>query len=141
MSMIEATQKIRLAPVPPVACSSCGGQYTDRRHVDFGAAWDGPMISAGDESRGVIGHAVDDLIVCEDCLRDAAKLLGWQDITALQTAFDDLRRHQDQVGVRLASALEHVESLERAARSRDRLEEVLRPPRRGPGRPRKDQAG
>jgi hypothetical protein len=36
---LDAAQ-IRLCS-PPAACSSCYGQYPQRRHVDFGASWDG----------------------------------------------------------------------------------------------------
>lgn len=137
MTLIEIQQKIHLTTTPPVVCSSCGGQYPHRRHVDFGAAWDGPMISLGSEEQGIIGHSVDDLIVCEDCLKDAAELVGFGDVTALEESRRALVEHQNNVGQRLAKALEYVERLEKALASRESLEEVLRP-KRGPGRPRKE---
>lgn len=61
---------MRLAESTPILCSSCYGQYPDRRHVDFEAAWDGPVV--GSEFK----MSVDDLILCEDCVRQAAKLIG-----------------------------------------------------------------
>lgn len=51
-------------------CSSCFGQYPDRQHVDFEAYWDGPVIN------GSVKVAIDDLIVCENCVKRAAELLG-----------------------------------------------------------------
>lgn len=61
----------RLASPPPSACAACFGQYPDRRHVDFEAAYDGPVLE------GAARVAIDDLIVCENCLADGARILGW----------------------------------------------------------------
>jgi hypothetical protein len=65
--------KIRLAETPPTHCASCFGQYPDRRHIDFGAYWDGPVFARdeGDVAGGA-PIAVDDLVICEECLRAAA---------------------------------------------------------------------
>jgi hypothetical protein len=35
---------------PPTMCSACFGQYPDRNHVDFEAAWDGPVINSNGDA-------------------------------------------------------------------------------------------
>lgn len=61
----------KLAVKPPPICSSCFAQYPDRRHVDFNASWDGPVI----DSHNGMKQSIDELIVCEKCLEDAAKVI------------------------------------------------------------------
>lgn len=61
----------------PTACAACGGQYPDRKHVDFGAAWDGPVLNQAEViSEGVTPMQIDDLKVCETCVREAAEVLA-----------------------------------------------------------------
>jgi hypothetical protein len=52
-------------------CSACFNQQPDEIHVDFEAAYDGPVI---DQSSG-IKMTVDDLYLCADCVRAAYRLL------------------------------------------------------------------
>lgn len=56
----------------PTYCSSCFAQQPTKKHVDFEVAWDGPVISHESGLR----LQIDDLFICEDCLRSAAGLLG-----------------------------------------------------------------
>lgn len=59
----------------PQYCSACFGQDSTLRHIDFGAACD----------RGFYGNdpathiTMDDLVLCENCLRSGANLLGMVD--------------------------------------------------------------
>ncbi len=73
----------KIAEISPTHCSSCFGQYVDRRHVDFEAAWDGPVIHDGvmtDEGvTNRIPVSIDELVICEECLTHGAKLLGLKD--------------------------------------------------------------
>lgn len=69
LTMSDAAQ-IRLAETPPAMCSACFGQYPQRRHIDFGASWDGPVLD------GAHRVSIDELVICEKCLLIAAKLLG-----------------------------------------------------------------
>jgi hypothetical protein len=86
---------MRIADTPPAFCAGCYGQYPDRRHVDFEAAWDGPVfegegVHTGDGgARSKLPVGIDDLVICEDCLKSAAKLLGWAGPKA-QQKIDDL---------------------------------------------------
>jgi hypothetical protein len=83
MSTTTYTQtKIHVTEHPPFVCSSCGCQHIDSRHVDFGAAWDGPVLEVPESTNK---HAVDDLIICERCLRESYVAL----------AFDDRPVHDD----------------------------------------------
>lgn len=69
MATVQARNKIRLAEVGPTYCSSCFAQNPDKQHVDFGAYYDGPVLDGAKQSQ------IDDLILCEDCLREAAGLI------------------------------------------------------------------
>lgn len=80
---------MKIAETPPVVCSACYGQYPQRRHVDFDSAWDGPVfnqeIDTGDGGkRDKIENSIDELVLCENCLADAAKLLGFGGPRALE---------------------------------------------------------
>jgi hypothetical protein len=119
--------KIRLADKPPVACASCGGQYTDRTHVDFGAAWDGPMLSAGDDTAGVIGVSVDDLVICDECLTAGARLLGLVDPDKVKGELEALAAQHEQVTERLAGAMAYINRLEAASQEREKLEALIKP--------------
>jgi hypothetical protein len=86
---------VKIANPNPAFCAACYGQYSDRRHVDFEAAWDGPVfegegVHTGDGgARSKLPVGIDDLVICEDCLKSAAKLLGWAGPKA-QQKIDDL---------------------------------------------------
>ena len=66
------SKKIRVAPTPPY-CSSCFSQKGQLVHVDFGAAWDGPVLDPGNGMK----QAIDDLVICSDCIGEAARLIGY----------------------------------------------------------------
>jgi hypothetical protein len=125
--------KIREAHTPPVACSSCGGQYPDRRHVDFGSAGDYGMVASQNVAGGKM-VSVDDLIVCDECLTAAAAVLGLADVTEAETRVERLNERLTDTGQRLGKALEAIEKLKAAVSA---VEQVKRPP----GRPRKEQHG
>jgi hypothetical protein len=80
---LDTTQRVRVTEHAPVACASCGGQYIERRHVDMGSAWDGPVVNQVDViARGVTVQQIDDLIVCENCVLEAAEALKLADVRA-----------------------------------------------------------
>lgn len=64
---------MKLADTAPAYCAGCYGQKPDERHVDFEAAFDGHVVKpAGD---GYDAVSVDDLVLCESCVRAAMALL------------------------------------------------------------------
>jgi hypothetical protein len=102
----------------PPACAACGGQYPERRHVDFGSAWDGPVINQLEVAvNGATPVQIDDLKVCESCIRDAAQTLKMDDISApaLQKVLTEL----DQVKAMNASQATLIENLQRAVAAKD----------------------
>lgn len=58
----------------PMYCSACGCQDREKQHVDFDAACD-----RGYGSDGAVKVRMDDLILCETCLRSGAALVGMVD--------------------------------------------------------------
>lgn len=65
-------------PERPLHCSNCFGQEACR-HVEFPAAFDGPVVNqlAVVTEPGVEAIAIDDLVLCERCLKVAAKIIGF----------------------------------------------------------------
>lgn len=74
MSITIAQRAARLAEMP-MFCASCGSQDPGARYVDFDAAWDGPVVNPEDG----IKMQIDDLVVCENCLKEASALVGLVD--------------------------------------------------------------
>lgn len=74
MSITIAKREARLAEMP-MFCASCGSQDPEARYVDFDAAWDGPVVNPEDG----IKMQIDDLVVCENCLKEASALVGLVD--------------------------------------------------------------
>lgn len=131
---------MKLTDIPPYVCSSCGGQYPERRHVDFQAAWDGPTFREGvavaeGDVRTNLTVAIDDLIICENCLRDAGMLVGLDDAHVLHGRFDVAQEKIRDLSERLAGQADYIAKLEAAAAARGRLEETLGRPH-GKGRQR-----
>jgi hypothetical protein len=121
------SHKIRLAEVAPPACASCSGQYVERRHVDFGAAFDGPTFPAPESIAGGKVMTVDDLVVCEECIKAAARLLDLVDAEPLESAISDLNEINGELSEKLAGAMAYVQQLEAEREGRQRLVDVLRP--------------
>lgn len=63
----------------PPRCSSCGQAKPTEEHVDFGSAWDGPVINQLEVAvEGATPIQIDDLKVCRTCIHDAVKTLQMQ---------------------------------------------------------------
>ena len=60
---------MKLTSSPPY-CSSCFQQKPAIRHVDFEVYWDGPIIDGAG-----FKQPIDDLVVCEDCIKAAGELI------------------------------------------------------------------
>lgn len=80
----------RLAPTPPAYCAACFNACGPQvRHVDFEAAYDGPVIPGTPEP-----VPVDDLVICEGCLAEAFNLLDpqhmRQTLVELEAIVEDL---------------------------------------------------
>lgn len=111
---------ISLAASRPGACSGCFQSKTDKRMVDLGAAYDGPTFR--DEAGQLI--SVDDNIVCEDCIREAAMVLSLD-----ENPTADLERQLEEARKIGRAWQRYAEGLEGALAHRPE------PKKRPPGRP------
>lgn len=88
---------MRRADPKPAHCSVCLQAPSVRdpqlEFVDFEASWDGPVITRNGEEVSPEQFApvpIDDLIVCEECLRSAAKLIGMEQAEELRARVAEL---------------------------------------------------
>jgi hypothetical protein len=98
------------APAPP-CCSACYQPQPQKRHVDFGASTDGPVtdvIPVG--AIGVVGHVIDEIVLCEDCIKEAAALLGLGDVTELQARLEAAETTNDALHEQLRGQRDSVTS-------------------------------
>jgi hypothetical protein len=109
-----AADRIRLAQPAPAHCSGCFQQKPQQTHVDFGAAYDGPMVPPLEGSVGVVGHSIDDLILCADCLTAAAKLIGLDNAGALTAERDQLEASNHVLRMEATGYKDYAEKLEAA---------------------------
>lgn len=123
--------EVRPAGVPTY-CSACFNQDSSAQHVDFDASVD---RGYGNRDDG-LKVAMDDLILCEHCLRRGAELVGMRDARELQDELDSLRHRVDQERYRADRADEYAGRLELAMDARP--VPVSHPRRRG--RPPKEDA-
>jgi hypothetical protein len=111
---------VRIADTSPAYCSGCYRAKPEARHVDFDVVFDGPTFK---NNEGVL-QSMDDLILCIDCIREAAVALALD-----ENPVRPVEMERD-AAVRDAKHWKaYAEGLEQA--QADRPEPV----RRGPGRP------
>lgn len=113
-----AADRIFLAEPAPPHCSACFQAKPQETHVDFSAAYDGPMVPALEGTVGVVGHSIDDLIVCETCITEAAKLLGLSSEPALVADRDQLEAANGELHMQIAGLRDYVSKLEAAVNAR-----------------------
>ncbi len=90
-------------------CSACGNQESVR-HIDFDSACD-----RGYGNAEGVQIALDDLILCERCIKNGAEILGIEDSSVLKAELDETR-----------SKLEiEQKAREKAEKYADRLEEAF----------------
>jgi len=96
----------KLADHAPSHCAACFQQDSTLRHIDFEAAYDGPVIPGTPEP-----VPVDDLILCENCLATAFDLLDPQglheEIARVTAQVEGLRKDLDAKD-RIISNLRHT---------------------------------
>lgn len=109
--------RIHLEEPGPPYCAGCHQAVPDKRHVDFGASTDGPMMPALKGTVGVVGHSIDEIVICEVCITEAAKLLGLgnaEDLLAkLETANRTIDAMHDQLGAQRSSVTSALDTLKR----------------------------
>jgi hypothetical protein len=126
---MESNAMTRMAPNTvelagmPQRCSACFGQQHGIRHVDMDAACD-----RGYGNDEAVKIAYDDLILCENCVKEAAILLGMTDSQELKDSKTDLEVRLENTLKALRKAETYGESLEATLSHR-------------PGRPEKPRRG
>jgi hypothetical protein len=92
----------------PMYCAACFNQRPELRHIDFDAATD-----RGYGAEEATRVAMDDLILCENCVREGARLLSMVD-------------RDDQTIATLQRKLDVAEKAKRQAQNyADTMEEAL----------------
>lgn len=109
----------------PVYCSACFAQDPSKLHVDLDAACD---RGYGDRDDG-LKIAMDDLVLCESCVRSAGVIVGMRDATELEQELEGLRKLHRQEKDRGDSLEHYLDQLEGAFASRP--EPIIAPRRRG----------
>lgn len=102
-------------------CASCYAQYTDKTYVDLDAAYDGPVIEGGvvgpdGDVVNKIPVSIDDLVLCEDCLREAGSFIGLTDTDADKIA--ELQQIRQQQAEEILGLKQYVKKLEDAVASK-----------------------
>lgn len=142
-----ASERIHIAEPSPPYCSGCFAGRPDKTHVDLGAAWDGPVVEplrnvagepdgdTGPQIAGYAPHTIDDLILCEDCVRTAARLIGLEDAGRLRAQLAERDAAVERAQGQLAAMQGKVDALEAEREANDALVRFApAPPRstRGP---------
>lgn len=109
----------------PVYCSACRNQDSSCRHIDFDADCD---RGYGDRDDGLLIN-MDDLILCETCIRSAGVLVGMQDARELEHELDTLRKLHRQEHDRADQLETYLNKLEDSFSARP--EQIVAPRRRG----------
>jgi hypothetical protein len=112
----------------PIYCSACFGQDPAARHIDFDAACD---RGYGNTSNGY-KVSMDDLILCEGCVRSAAVQLGMMDTEEFSEKTRSLERRLDAEKKRADKATEYADRMEEALEHRPEKLSVSRPRGRPP---------
>src|ERR1044072_6713270 len=87
---------MKFASPTPAYCSACFQAKPHLPHVDLEAYWDGPIIQGTSHKQ-----PIDDLILCEDCLKSAAEFIGYaehkkllHERNALKQEVQELRKYR-----------------------------------------------
>lgn len=108
----------------PIYCSACFNSQPIR-HVDFDAACD-----RGYGQDDHVQIAMDDLILCENCVREGAAVLGIEDSRELKTKLADTERKLQVKSKLLEKSERYVATLEDAFGQRGTHIDHRKKPRR-----------
>jgi len=92
----------------PIYCSACFNQQ-HVRHIDFDAACDRGY--GNEESVKIV---MDDLILCENCVKEGAKLLGMRDAGETEATLSVLETENLELRKRTEKAERYAETMEDA---------------------------
>lgn len=121
--------RIRKAEIPPVGCASCYGQYPQREHVDFGASYEGPILGPQEGVVGAKMTSIDDLVICDECLTAAAKLIGMGNVEEADEAIRQQIVVVQERNAEIERLTDYVATLEKAVGQRQSLDKANAPQR------------
>jgi hypothetical protein len=98
---------MKLADTPPTYCSACHCQASEKKHVDFEAYYDGPVMDGLTHKQ-----PIDDLVLCEDCLGAAALLIGWINNKEMRRENYELGKAVDEKNIQLEIYRKAIADLE-----------------------------
>jgi hypothetical protein len=101
---------MKIANPTPAYCACCFTQKIGTRHIDFEAYFDGPVIDPGNGMK----QTIDDLILCEDCVRTAAKFIGMVDNEEANEELAKLRAEVNQLRALRARNAQKLSRIEKA---------------------------
>ena len=99
--------EIRAAETP-IYCAGCMNQQPELQHVDFDAACDRGY------GEGPLPVTMDDLILCENCVREGARLIGMEDTSLTAAHVRNLEAKADTLEKRLKQAERYADAMEMA---------------------------
>lgn len=101
----------KIAEAEPFFCAACHGRPEGARYIDFEAYYDGPVINEDG-----IKLTIDDLVICDQCLGAAARLIGFVEASDDRTAVEnrDLKASNLKLSKIVASQNKAVESTRKA---------------------------
>lgn len=105
---------MKIADTPPVYCVSCHKAGPEEgEFVDFEAYYDGPVVEEEHYK-----FQIDDLIMCTDCVTEAAKLIGLGSRDDLENenrelgeAFDIIKSEKDSLAKVISDQQDLITSL------------------------------
>jgi hypothetical protein len=131
---VTLANEIRPAGLP-MYCSACGCQDGEKRHVDFDAGCD-----RGYGAEGAVKVAMEDLILCETCLRSGAALVGMVDGDEPGQRIAQLEQQLAAEKLRADKAVAYADRMEGALQARPEPLKVRRPRGRPPKATRQKEA-
>lgn len=101
--------KATLLDGSPQYCSACFNQDNTKQHIDLDASCDRGYALHTD-----IPITMDDLVLCEDCIRNAAQLIGMEDKSTTERELSELRIKADRLERESRQAQRYADTLEDA---------------------------
>lgn len=103
----------KIADITPPNCSVCWQTRDDIRHVDFEVAHEGPVLF-----EGTTPVQIDQLVICESCLKAGGELVGLVDWAERADLLADLQAQLQTAEAELVKARRYATDLERAVQSK-----------------------
>lgn len=106
---------MKIADSPPTHCSCCYGTNIESPHVDFEVTYEGPVFLEKLDADPVL---IDEIIMCESCMEEAAGLLGFVKAEETLAKMDDMAVELARLEGALVESRTYASSLESALQSK-----------------------